>query len=791
MTTENEYERDILLGALGKVESDTSTIADRIKQGRVRVQASRFQPEIKKVKKRVKKNIEIDTRPRGRVYYKMGSDKIDDEEHESGEDDIEFKDIIGEDDIMIDTETGEKTYSAKITMGLEGERSAISELGPVNNIDTIWTTDRLEHQFPIELDKQIPKDEIVRLQRRDKTLLEVYYWLKNKSIPPKKQLKFKGKECYFYKNIFNFLELDEHNIIVYRDPHQDGKALICLPDALIDKVFYMTHELQTSAHFGIGSTIKRQRYRFIYPNMTSHIASRLMICQGCTQKTATAPYKHTVFCTREVGACNAKVCWDLIGPLPTTPDGNVYILSVMDYFSRYCNFIPVPSKRADVIAKALFYHWICIFGSFEVLHADNSLENRSELNREVCRALGVYQTFIPIYRAGGNRCERSHRTIFACIRALIGTKKKDEWESLLHPVKMAYNSSVHSGTGQTPFYLWHGREMRIPLDLQFGIDENKYESTSDFAIKLVEDIKKSYEMVNHFHQNVALREETAYSRRPQIREFEVGDKVLYFSPYRKPGTTKKLHLHFTGPFRIVSKISSILYEILTLEDKQGAQPILATNDRLKGWHDHQNVGPSIKVRMPFIITEGCDGYSNILDNELTREVVIQEFQDVPIERDKPPILQDENVENPIKHSTPLKLDHNHELNQYNESAASSFLHSQLMDARLTQFNNNSHHTNTKPVSVQSDNIIKKKITFGGDELGRMNLENVMPDSRTAKRPREENPSDNDNDANNRTETVFPPTKVIREHQLTLIPLEEVEGESDISDLDIKDIESLP
>ena len=34
MATENEYERDILLGALGKVEADTSTIADRIKQGR-------------------------------------------------------------------------------------------------------------------------------------------------------------------------------------------------------------------------------------------------------------------------------------------------------------------------------------------------------------------------------------------------------------------------------------------------------------------------------------------------------------------------------------------------------------------------------------------------------------------------------------------------------------------------------------------------------------------------------------------------------------------------------------
>ena len=71
------------------------------------------------------------------------------------------------------------------------------------------------------------------------------------------------------------------------------------------------------------------------------------------------------------------------------------------------------------------------------------------------------------------------------------------------------------------------------------------------------------------------------------------------------------------------------------------------------------------------------------------------------------------------------------------------------------------------------------------------FEDVMPDLRTAKRAREENSSDDTNDANNRTETVFPPTKVIKEHQLTLIPLEEVEPESDISDLDIKDIESIP
>ena len=142
-------------------------------------------------------------------------------------------------------------------------------------------------------------------------------------------------------------------------------------------------------------------------------------------------------------------------------------------------------------------------------------------------------------------------------------EKRDEedWEDLIYPINMAYNSSVHSGTGQTPHFLWHGREMRIPLDLQMSVKDEEYQSTSDFAIKLVDRIKDAYDIVNMHFQSVALREENAYARRPQIRDFEVGQTVLYFTPYMKPGASRKMNLHFTGPFRIINKISSILYEM--------------------------------------------------------------------------------------------------------------------------------------------------------------------------------------------------------------------------------------
>ena len=86
-----------------------------------------------------------------------------------------------------------------------------------------------------------------------------------------------------------------------------------------------------------------------------------------------------------------------------------------------------------------------------------------------------------------------------------------------------------------------------------------------------------------------------------------------------------MHLHFTGPFKIINKISSILYEIISIEDKSGAQPILATNDRLRVFTqegEEQRRTP-IKVRMPYLITD--DVAKDRLDDELSREILVNKF----------------------------------------------------------------------------------------------------------------------------------------------------------------------
>ena len=50
-------------------------------------------------------------------------------------------------------------------------------------------------------------------------------------------------------------------------------------------------------------------------------------------------------------------------------------------------------------------------------------------------------------------------------------KNHKDWESHLRAICMAYNTSIQSTTGQSPFFLMFGSRARIPVDLLCGTGE--------------------------------------------------------------------------------------------------------------------------------------------------------------------------------------------------------------------------------------------------------------------------------------------------------------------------------
>lgn len=60
---------------------------------------------------------------------------------------------------------------------------------------------------------------------------------------------------------------------------------------------------------------------------------------------------------------------DLIGPLPRTKSGNRYIITLVDYFSKWPEAAPLINKRADNVAQFL-YKMICRYVPMHVcMHA--------------------------------------------------------------------------------------------------------------------------------------------------------------------------------------------------------------------------------------------------------------------------------------------------------------------------------------------------------------------------------------------------------------------------------------
>ena len=45
---------------------------------------------------------------------------------------------------------------------------------------------------------------------------------------------------------------------------------------------------------------------------------------------------------------------DLIGPLPVTSQGNKYIITLTDYFSKWAEAAALPSKHAVGVAKFIY-----------------------------------------------------------------------------------------------------------------------------------------------------------------------------------------------------------------------------------------------------------------------------------------------------------------------------------------------------------------------------------------------------------------------------------------------------
>ena len=89
--------------------------------------------------------------------------------------------------------------------------------------------------------------------------------------------------------------------------------------------------------------------------------------------------------------------------------------------------------------------------------------------QEVYWILQIYKTRTTPYHPQSDGLVESFNQTLIDMQATTVGDHPGEWESHLSKLCVTYNTSVHSSTGFTPFYLMFGRQVKLPIDVVCGI----------------------------------------------------------------------------------------------------------------------------------------------------------------------------------------------------------------------------------------------------------------------------------------------------------------------------------
>ena len=210
------------------------------------------------------------------------------------------------------------------------------------------------------------------------------------------------------------------------------------------------------------------KQRYYWPGYWQSVRDYCRTCVTCCQRKTPAPKAKAPLQPVIVGSPMQLVAVDLLGPLPETSVGNKYILIAGDYFTKWMEVYAIPNQEATTVAQKLVKEMFCRFSPLEALHSDQGRQFQSTLVAQICQLLHIKKTrTTPYHPQSDGLIERFNRTLLNLLSTWMSTLSNN-WDDSLKELCMAYNTSVQSTTGYTPFFLMFGREAHLPIDIMFG-----------------------------------------------------------------------------------------------------------------------------------------------------------------------------------------------------------------------------------------------------------------------------------------------------------------------------------
>lgn len=165
----------------------------------------------------------------------------------------------------------------------------------------------------------------------------------------------------------------------------------------IAEVLRAHHSSCIGGHFGVTKTFDRIRRNYSWKGMKKDIENYISKCDKCQKNKSTRAIKMPLQLTKLSVQPFDKIVIDIVGPLPTTLNGNKYILSMVDDLSRFVEFAAIPDQTANTVARALFEQILCRYNIPKEIVTDNGTNFVGHVFKKLCKLFNVKKLRTTIY----------------------------------------------------------------------------------------------------------------------------------------------------------------------------------------------------------------------------------------------------------------------------------------------------------------------------------------------------------------------------------------------------------
>ena len=353
--------------------------------------------------------------------------------------------------------------------------------------------------------------------------------------------------------------------VLYRTWYEgeECRRQIVVPDSQRSEVLRYFHDIPSAGHLGAEKMLNKVRQTFYWPGMKADVEKYCTTCDACASRKPSKPPKAPLGEAKVYGPME-RIAVDIYGPLPRTDSNNAFILVICDCFTKWTEAIALPNQEAITVTKAFVDHFVSRFGVPLTIHSDLGSNFTSKLFSDMCDLLQIHPTKSTAQHPQANGVvERFNRTLGSML-SMYCNKNQRNWDEFLQQVMMAYRSSIHASTGQTPNKMTLGRDVVLPLQALIGLppqsnEQMDQQSYASYVQSLHEELEKIHLVARKALHTKSQYQKRHYDLRAKKRVLSVGDGVWVHDSTKRLGVCTKLASQWHGPYLVTKRIDDLVY----------------------------------------------------------------------------------------------------------------------------------------------------------------------------------------------------------------------------------------